>query len=112
MYELWLTANIAWELVREAGWGVPVGLAAWVGVMGWALRPGAPRRPSLGAAAIVGSVGAVLAFALLPRLTASSLGELRYVVDVLAMLGMALAAGGVAGLFAWPLLSLRKPRAD
>lgn len=110
MHDLWLTINIIWELVLEAGAWVPLALGAWVAAVGLALRRGPTRRPSLKAALALGFAAAALAFVLIPGLTASSVAELRYVLDVLALLGMAVGVGVVVGLAAWPLLSLRKPQ--
>jgi hypothetical protein len=109
MYEIWLTLNILWELALGA-WPVLVGGAVlWAVLMITAARRrGAVWSRGLPGAAAVGAIAAVVAFVLVPGLTRSSLGELRYWVDWVNLVGIALAAGGIVAAFAWPLLTMRR----
>jgi hypothetical protein len=104
MYELWLMLNIVWETLLAA-WPLVLVLLLVFGGLTWAAlsRRGAAWRAAwpvaLAGAAIVG----VLSFLALPSLTRSSLGELKYWVDWLALTGL---AGGFALLAAALLLPL------
>ena len=100
MYEIWLMLNIVWEILLTAWTLVLVLLGLTVAAL---LRRGAAWRAAwpvaLAGAALVG----VATFLLLPSLTRSSLGELKYWVDWLALAGV---AGGFALLAAALLLPL------
>jgi hypothetical protein len=104
MYEIWLMLNIVWEILLTAWTLVLVLLLLFVGLsLAAVLRRGANWRAAwpvaLAGAALVG----VASFLLLPSLTRSSLGELKYWVDWLALAGV---AGGFALLAAALLLPL------
>jgi hypothetical protein len=103
MYEIWLALNIAWETVLTVWPLLAAGALLWAVLMFAARhgRWGAAWWPALG-------VAAVLALLVLPAATGSSFAELGYWVDWATLTGLALAAGGVAGLFAWPLLAMRR----
>jgi hypothetical protein len=111
MYEIWLAMNILWELARDA-WPQGVAAAAvWVVLMvAAARRRGTGWRRGLPAALAVGAIVAIVAFVLVPGLTKSSLGELRYWVDWANLVGIAVAVGAVAAAFAWPLAAMRRAR--
>jgi len=106
MYEIWLGLNIVWETLLTAWPLLAVGALLW-GVLVFVARSGRWRQawwPAVGVAAVL----AVVALLVLPGATGSSLGEMGYWVDWASLGGLALAAGGIAGLFAWPLLAMRR----
>ena len=109
MYEIWLMLNIVWETLLAA-WPLVLVLLLVFGGLTWAAlsRRGAAWRAAwpvaLGGAAIVG----VLTFLALPSLTLSSLGELKYWVDWLALAGVAGGFALVAGALLLPLTALLK----
>jgi len=109
MYEIWLMLNIVWEILLGAWPLVLVLLLLFAGltVAAW-LRRGAAWRAAwpvaLAGAVIVG----VASFLLLPSLTLSSLGELKYWVDWLALAGVAGGFALVAGALLLPLTALLK----
>jgi hypothetical protein len=105
MYEIWLLLNIAYENLRAELPVVLLALLVWIGLMVLSLRqaaPGSPRR-AVAVALGVGVVAMLLGFVLLPALTNSSIAELKYWVDWLALSGLALGLGAVAAAFAWPI---------
>ena len=109
MYEIWLMLNIVWETLLTAWPWVLLLLLAAVGLgLAALLRRGARWRAA-GPLALTGAVVVgVVAFLALPGLTLSSLGELKYWVDWLALAGF---AGGFALLslaVLWPLTALVK----
>lgn len=106
MYEIWLMLNIAWEMAAPA---FMAAAAFWVLLMILAVRlPGAQWRGSLPWALVIGAVVAVATFLGLPGSIGSSLGEMRYWVDWMTLLGLAAGAGAVAVVFAWPLQAMRR----
>ncbi|MBK1687984.1 hypothetical protein [Rubrivivax gelatinosus] len=107
MYEIWLAANIVWEIVLDVWPGVAAAALAWLLVLVAAARQ--PRRwaAALRPAALAGLAGLVLAFLAVPSLTRSSLGELAYWVDWANLLAIAAGAGAAVLAFAWPLLAMR-----
>jgi hypothetical protein len=109
MYEIWLVMNILWELALDA-WPLLVAAAVlWVVLMVTAARRrGAAWSRGLPGAVAVGAIVAVAAFLLVPGLTKSSLGEMRYWVDWANLVGIALAIGAVGVAFAWPLMTMRR----
>jgi hypothetical protein len=110
MYEIWLVLNILWELALGVWPLLVAGLVAWGVLMAVAARRHRlPWGRALGGALLIGAVAAVVAFTVVPGLTRSSLGELRYWVDWANLLGIALAVGGIVAAYAWPLVSLRRP---
>jgi hypothetical protein len=109
MYEIWLMLNIVWESLLAAWPLVLVLLFVFAGLTLAALsRRGAAWRAAwpvaLGGAALVG----VLSFLALPGLTLSSLGELKYWVDWLALVGLAGGFSLVTAALLWPLTALLK----
>lgn len=111
MYEIWLMLNIVWETLLGA-WPLVMALLL-VFVAGMAIvlaRGGADWRrawpPALAGALIVGALVVVG----LPRLTGSSLSELKYWVDWLALAGIAAACAAVAAalLLPWSALWSRR----
>jgi hypothetical protein len=109
MYEIWLVLNILWEIARDA-WPLLVAAAVlWAVLMVTAARRrGAAWGRGLPGAVAVGAIVAVAAFLLVPGLTKSSLGEMRYWVDWANLVGIALAIGAVGVAFAWPLMTMRQ----
>ncbi len=110
MYEIWLMLNIAWEIVRAAWpWALAWALAA-AALLAIAVARGANWAAGLRVALVVAAVIAVVAFFLIPRLTNSSLAELKYWVDWLTVVGLALVAGGLVGVLTLPLAALLRRR--
>jgi hypothetical protein len=106
MYEIWLALNIAWEIAATRA--VLLAIVAAFLLLAWVLAlraPGARWRVAVPRAIAAGLAAALLAGLLWPALTGSSLGEIRYWVDAVSLVGLALLAGGIAGAFAWPLLA-------
>ncbi|MCU0968259.1 MAG: hypothetical protein MUF03_05440 [Rubrivivax sp.] len=108
MYEIWLALNILWEIALDVWPLIAAGALLWAVLMATAARrSGRGWGRGLPLALGVGLLVAVAAFALLPGLTRSSLGELRYWVDWANLLMMAAGFGAIAAAFAWPLASMR-----
>jgi hypothetical protein len=112
VYEIWLMLNIVWEVLLAA-WPLVLALLLVIAALAVAaLRrpgadwPGAARTALLGAV-VVG----LLSFVALPSLTSSSLGELNYWVDWLALAGIAAAFGAVAAALLLPLAALARRKA-
>lgn len=108
MYELWLATNIVWEAALDIAPMLVAGFALWLALVVMALRGGARWRGALPLTAALGLVVALAAVVLIPGLTRSSLGELRYWVDWANLAAIALGVGAVAAAFAWPLLARRR----
>jgi hypothetical protein len=109
MYEIWLMLNIVWEILLAA-WPLVLALVLVFAVLtlSASVRRGSAWRAAwpvaLAGAVIVG----VASFLLLPSLTRSSLGELKYWVDWLALAGLATGFALVAGALLLPLAALLK----
>jgi hypothetical protein len=112
VYEIWLMLNIVWEVLLAA-WPLVLALALAIAVLGVAAlrRPGVDwpgaARIALPGAVVVG----LLSFVALPSLTSSSLGELNYWVDWLALAGIAAAFGAVSAALLLPLAALTRRKA-
>lgn len=107
MYEIWLGANILWEMAVPYALPLLALVVAWL--LPWiaALRsPAARWRQGLVRALWGGAAAAVLAFLVLPAATGSSLAQLAYWVDVAVVAAMALGAGAAVAAFLWPLAAL------
>jgi hypothetical protein len=109
MYEIWLMLNIVWETLLAAWPLVLLLLLLFAGLSLAALsQRGAAWRAAwpvaVGGAVVVG----VASFLLLPGLTRSSLGELKYWVDWLALAGVAGGFALVAAALLLPLTALLK----
>lgn len=120
MYEIWLMLNIVWELAAGlVPWLVALA-AVWLALVAVALhrsaKPSAatpvtlsrtaapgPWRRSFARALVIGIVAGLVAAAVVPFLTQSTLGEARYLVDWLALAGIGAAFGGAVFAWAWPL---------
>jgi len=111
MYEIWLGMNILWEIARDAGWFLAVGACVWLVtlVVAWR-KPGARAGRGMTASAAIGVIAAILAFLTMPWLNRSSLGEVGYWVDWLALSGMAAGAGLACAVMVWPLVSTLRSR--
>lgn len=107
MYEIWLVLNILWELALDA-LPVIIGLALLWAALTWAAsrRPFEAWRRALPPALAAAVLAGVMAFALVPTATRSSLSELRYWVDWANLVGIAAAAAALTLAFAWPALAL------
>ena len=111
MYEIWLMLNIVWETLVQA-WPLVLALLLAIALaVGLALARGSADwrgawRAALAGAALVG----VLVFLALPGLTRSSLGELKYWVDWLALAGIAAGFAMLAAARLLPLAALRQRR--
>ncbi len=108
MYEIWLTLNVLWELAVDHWPWVAGAALLWGLLMVVALR-GARTRWLAGLlpAALVGLVVAAFAFFVAPALTRSSLADMGYWLDWLALAGIAAGAGAAAAALAWPLFAVR-----
>lgn len=107
MYEIWLVMNILWEITLDAAPWLLAALVTWliVAALAWQ-RARAHWRAAMPVAVAAATIVAIASFLALPTLTRSSLGELRYWVDWANLAGLALAAGGLALAWAWPLAAL------
>jgi hypothetical protein len=109
MYEIWLMLNIVWETLLGVWPLVLVLLLLFAGLTLAALMGrGAAWRAAWPVALAGAVVVGVASFLLLPGLTQSSLGELRYWVDWLALAGLAGGFALVAGALLLPLTALLK----
>ena len=109
MYEIWLMLNIVWEILLGA-WPLVLALLllfAALTLAAW-LRRGAAWRAAWAVALAGAAIVGVASFLLLPSLTLSSLGELKYWVDWLALAGVAGGFALVAGALLLPLTALLK----
>lgn len=109
MYEIWLAANIVWEIALDAWPAVAAAVLAWAVLVALAARRQRPWAAALRPAVLLSAAGLLLAFLAVPSLTRSSLGELRYWVDWANLLAIAAGAGAAVLAFAWPLLAMRGP---
>ncbi|MGE4339234.1 MAG: hypothetical protein AB7E55_25150 [Pigmentiphaga sp.] len=109
MYEIWLGLNIAWELTLLHRWAVGGYLVLLIALHAFALaRSAAAWRQSLFAAVILGLLLALVAVFALPLAADSSLANVTYLLDWLALIGLALGTGLAGGLLFWPLLALTR----
>ncbi|MFA7394188.1 MAG: hypothetical protein WCZ88_17835 [Pigmentiphaga sp.] len=107
MYEIWLGLNIAWELTLLHPWVVGGYLVLLVALHVLALgRSFTAWRQSLAGAIVFALLLALLSAFALPLATDSSLANVTYLLDWLAVIGLALGAGLAGGLLFWPLLAL------
>lgn len=111
MYEIWLAANIVWEIAMDAWPALAAAAVAWLILVLAAARQPRPWAAALRPAVLLAAAGLLLAFLAVPSLTRSSLGELRYWVDWANLLAIAAGAGAAVLAFAWPLLAMRARRA-
>jgi len=104
MYEIWLMVVIVWELMLSAGIWLWVGAGLWLALMAVGLaRSGVSWQRGAVKALGLGLLTAVACFFLLPGMVASSMSELRYWVDWLALAGMAGGIGAAVAAFTWPV---------
>lgn len=112
MYELWLTLNIAWELlVMYRMWTLPAVLVLVV-LLTLALwrHSRAGMRPLF---LIVSAIGAVVAYFGLLWETMAELGDLGYWVDWIVLGAISLGVGVIAGIAAAGIYALMaKPAAE
>jgi hypothetical protein len=106
MYEIWLPMNIAYETAL----GLLPALAPLV--LMWAVMMVINRKKlkrvklvTLAAVAVLVALAAVLA---LPSLSKSTLADMGYGVDWVALLGMAAGVGVAAAVLVWPVLAMRQ----
>jgi len=104
MYEIWLMLNIVWEMLLSTGVWLWVAVVAWLALMVTSLRSssvcwGKGLLKAVGLGALVAGV----CFLTLPGMVASSLSELRYWVDWVALPGMAGGIGAAVAVFTWPV---------
>ncbi|MBS1179193.1 MAG: hypothetical protein H6R06_3605 [Proteobacteria bacterium] len=109
MYEIWLMMNVVWEILLTV-WPMVLALLICIGVLAAAAlaRGGSDWRGAWRTALVGALVVAVLSFLALPGLTRSSLGELKYWVDWLALAGVAAGFGAAAAALLLPLTALLK----
>lgn len=109
MYEIWLVLNIVWEIARENVVPVTFGVLALVAlVLNASRKPAAAWRRAFGPAAGVGVVVALVAALVVPSLTRASLSDMKYWVDWFNLFAVAVAVGGIAAAFAWPLVTMAR----
>lgn len=106
MYEIWLMLNIVWEMAVDL-WPLLLLLAVlWLALLaGTWRRAGTHWRAALPLALGVFAATALVAALLLPGWTRSTLSEMGYWVDWAMLLGLAAAAGALAGGFVWPMVA-------
>jgi len=111
MYEIWLALNILFELALMYLPLVVVVAVAIVVLWGAALAKGAPLWRQGGRTAVsVGLAVTAVAMLVVPALTESSLGELRYWVDWANLFAIAAGFGTVAAALALPLTAIARGR--
>ena len=109
MYEIWLGLNIAWELTLLHPWVVGGYLVLLFVLHALALaRSPAAWRQSLFGAVVLGLLLAIVAVFALPLVTQSSLANVTYLLDWLALGGLAFGTGVAGGLLFWPVLALAR----
>ena len=110
MYEIWLAANIVWEIVVEqARWTLPLALA-FVALVVLALLRGGDWRRGWRWAWPSGLIAAIAAAAFLPGLSGAAWSDLSYVVDWAMLVATAVGVGAVVGAILWPLAALLRRR--
>lgn len=113
MYEIWLMLNIVWEIALDMIGPIVVLALVWLALVGLAARNQQSNwRGTRVFAIALGAAVALLAMLVLPALTRSSTSDLAYIVDWLALLGMAVGFGAAAALFSWPALALLRRHPD
>lgn len=105
MYEIWLAANIVYEVVL-LNWPLLAGyLALWLILWIIALRRGLSGRfPPLKPVSAVWLLGTVLGMVVVPYLTHAKFSDLGYWVDWANLFAIAAGTGAAIALLAWPLL--------
>ncbi|NBD20717.1 hypothetical protein GTZ97_08555 [Aquabacterium fontiphilum] len=104
MYEIWLMLVIVWELMLSSGTWLWAAAGVWLALMAVGIvRHGVSWQRGAVKAAGLGVLTTVVAFFVLPGMVASSMGELRYWVDWLALAGMAIGIGAAVAVFTWPV---------
>lgn len=104
MYEIWLMLNIVWEILLSTGMWLWATLVLWLGLM--AINLGSSKvcwGRGLLKAAILGLIAGAMTFVTLPTLVDSSMSELRYWVDWVALAGMSAGIGGAVAMLSWPV---------
>ena len=104
MYEIWLAANILWELALTywpllAIYGAVLAVLLLVAVRA---RP-LPWRRRLPVALIVGVLVCVVCMLSVPGLIGAQLSDLAYWVDWANLFAVSAGFGAAAALLAWPL---------
>jgi hypothetical protein len=108
MYEILLMLNIVWELGKLYLWPVLALLLLWL-LLVFSARDRLHGR-HWRRFAIVTAVSFPVAVLAVPWLTRSSIAEVRYVLDWLALIGLAAAASMIVAAFAVPLSVLAARR--
>lgn len=105
MYEIWLGINIFYELALMYLPLLFVLFVVWAGLMVYAFQKKARWYKGIKGAIIGGIIATIIAFLAVPGITKSSLSELGYWFDYVALLGIAAMYGAVAAALIWPLSS-------
>ena len=105
MYEIWLGINIFYELALMYLPLLFVLFVVWAGLMVYAFQKKAHWSKGIKGAMIGGIIATIIAFLVVPGMTKSSLSELGYWFDYVALLGIATMYGAVAAALIWPLSS-------
>ncbi len=105
MYEIWLGLNIAYEIALSMGAVLAAVLVAWIALL-------MVGRRHLAAVSVrqllwVAGILTMVAFLAMPGLTRSSFGDMGYWLDWASLAGMALGAGILGALLAWPAVAAR-----
>jgi len=113
MYEIWLMLNIVWEIALDTIGPIIMLALVWLTLIVLAARNQQSNwRGTRVLAIVVGGAFALAAMFALPALTRSSTSELAYIVDWLALFGMAVGFGAAAAVFSWPALALLRKHSD
>lgn len=106
MYEIWLAANVIYELALANLPLVVVLLLLWVLLMGFVLvRRRGNWRGAFPVALLAFAIAAIASVFTVPSLVQSSLGDMRYWVDWANLGAIAAGVGGVVALLVWPLIA-------
>lgn len=112
MYEIWLMLVIVWELMLSSGAWLWAAVGLWLALMAiGALRPGGSWWRGAIKAVGLGALTAGACFFVLPGIVGSSMSELRYWVDWLALAGMAGGIGAAVAVYTWPVWTTLSRRA-
>jgi len=110
LYNIWMSINVVYEMLLPLLWLVVLLGLAWAATLVLALKRASMSqwRRSLPMTGLVGLVGAVLVFFLVPFLTHSSLADLYKFIDWLFLVGTAVAVGVALMVATWPGLTWLK----
>jgi|GEM_PF-1044735 len=113
LYNLWLGLNILIVMLLPVLWLVGLLALAWFATLVLALlrAPKAQWRKALPTSGLIGLLGMVLAFVLLPTLVGAGFADLDQYADWLFLIGIAVGVGVALWVATWPGLSYLKKAA-